>query len=266
MAPEEDVIEQTAGEIQKMWRAAAQVGAFLARLRQRALAAAEQSTTRQTRAVREAMEAERHLAEPFYTRALDPAWWEHATPADGAEAYGHATRWASMDPQAALAARACEKEALDRWGIDLAQPSDADAAPTTRDARLYAPVLPDEQVSDSSLDAALTEAAATHRKEHLEADEVLADSHGDATPRVRAEIADDVRAEADWDTLEARKAWEDRMEGQVHDRAAVRAIITADKGLSSPVSTAASPIKGKRTKVKRPKQAATAARTHSQSL
>jgi hypothetical protein len=266
MAPEETVIEQTAGEIQKMWRAAAQVGAFLARLRQRALAAAERSTARQTRAMREAMEAERRLAEPFYARALDPAWWEHATPGDGAEAYGHATRWASMDPQAALAVRACEKEALDRWGIDLAQPLDARATPTVEDARRHAPILPGEQVSDHDLDAALADAASAHRKEHLEADEALADSHGQSTPRVRAEVGDDLRAEAEWDTLEARKAWEDRVEGQVHDHAAVRAVVTADKGLSSPVSTATTPIAGARAKAHRPKQAAAVARTHSRSL
>jgi hypothetical protein len=266
MPQEEDVVDQLKAEMAKLFRGAAQVGEFLARRRSAALAAAEKASRRQARAQAEAMEEERRLAEPFYTRALDTAWWDTASAVEGAESYGHAKRFASLDPQAALAARTCEKEALERWGIDLTAVQTEETAPTRADAREAAPLLAGEDLSDADLDAALAQAQTRHTKEHGEADEALADSHGESTPQSRAEVEDDVRAEADWDSLEARKAWEDQMEGQVHDKDAVRAVVTADKGFHQPAAAATNAIAGNRTKVKRPRAARAASRTHARGM
>jgi hypothetical protein len=264
--PEEDVIAQAGGEMQRLWRAAAQVGEFLARRRAQALAAAEQASRAQADAQRAAMEKERRLAEPFYARALDERFWAQATPQDGGETYGFAKRFAPMDPQAALAVRACEREARARWGFDPTVPAGVEQPVGVDEVRAIAPTLPEETLSSQMLDDAVTQARLSHDKEHREATEALDDTHGEETPATRKEEAEDADAAYRWDSLEARKQWEDAMEGQIHDHQAVRAVATADKGISAPVATATARITGARTPVKRSKTAARAARTQTQGL
>lgn len=264
MSEQDAVVLQATSEVQKAWRAATQVGEFLARRRQRALSAAEDHSRGAAHAIRTVIEDERRQAEPVYRKALDKDWWETTSAVDAARVYGAAKRFATLDPQAALATRTCEREAEERWGIDLTAPATPENTPTRDDALR---VMPDmvEAATSAQIDQALAEAATTATKEHMEADEALTATTGEHTPQASAEVDDEIRADAAWDTLEARKAWEDQMEGATHDHAAVRAAVTADKGISQPPSQALRTVKSP-TKVKKPASAQAVARTRTSSL
>lgn len=267
MAEQDAVILEASSEVQKAWRAAMQVGEFLARRRQRALSAAEDHSRESAHSIRSVIEDERRQAEPIYKKALDSTWWDTTSAVDAATVYGTAKRFATVDPQAALAARTCEKEAEERWGIDLTAPATSDNAPSRADALRVMPDLPESStvVMSTDVDQALAEAAGAAVKEHVEAEEALDSTDGEHTPHSRAEVDDETRADTAWDTLEARKAWEDQMEGATHDHAAVRAAITADKGISQPPSQALRTVTAP-TKVKKPKHTQTASRTRAQGL
>jgi hypothetical protein len=267
MAEQDAVMLEATSEVQKAWRAAMQVGEFLARRRQRALSAAEDHSREAAHSIRSVIEDERRQAEPIYKKALDSTWWDTTSAVAAATVYGTAKRFATVDPQAALAGRTCEKEAEERWGIDLAAPATPDNAPTRADVLRVMPDLPDANIvaMSTDLDQVLAEVAGAAVKEHVEAEEALDGTDGKHTPQTRAEVDDEIRADAAWDTLEARKAWEDQMEGATHDHAAVRAAITADKGISQPPSQALRKVKTP-TKVKKPKTAQMATRTRTSSL
>lgn len=267
MSEQDAVMVEATGEVQKAWRAAMQVGEFLARRRQRALSAAEDHSRGAARAIRSVIEDERRQAEPIYTKALDKDWWETASAVDAARVYGAAKRFATLDPQAALATRTCEREAEERWGIDLTAPAAPANTPTRDDALRVMPDLVegDAVAARTQIDQALADAATTSAKEHMEADEALTATAGEHTPQASAEVNDEIRADAAWDTLEARKAWEDEMEGATHDHAAVRAAVTADKGISQPPSQALRTVKSP-TKVKKPTSAHAVARTRTRGL
>jgi hypothetical protein len=267
MSEQDAVVLQATSEVQKAWRAAVQVGEFLARRRQRALSAAEDHSRGAAHAIRSVIEEERRQAEPIYKKALEAHWWETTSAVDAATVYGAAKRFATLDPQAALAARTCEKEAEERWGIDLTAPATSDNTPTQDDALRVLPDLVegDAVAARTQIDQALADAATTAAKEHVEADEALTAATGQHTPQASAEVDDETRADAAWDTLEARKAWEDQMEGATHDHAAVRAAVTADKGISQPPSQALRTVKTPTT-VKKPRSAQAAARTRTSSL
>lgn len=267
MSEQDAVVLQATSEVQKAWRAAMQVGEFLARRRQRALAAAEDHSRGAAHAIRSVIEDERRQAEPVYKKALDSTWWDTTSAVDAARAYGAAKRFATLDPQAALATRTCEREAEERWGIDLTAQATPENTPTRADAVRVMPDLTEGStaVTGREVDQALAAAATTAAKEHVEADEALTATAGEHTPHTRAEVEDEIRADAAWDTLEARKAWEDQMEGSTHDHAAVRAAVTADKGISQPPSQALKAVKSP-TAVKEPKRGQTASRTRTTSL
>ena len=265
MSEQDVVVLQATSEVQKAWRAAMQVGEFLARRRQRALSAAEDHSRGAAHAIRTVIEDERRQAEPVYRKALDKDWWETTSAVDAATVYGAAKRFATLDPQAALAARKCEKEAEERWGIDLTAQATPENTPTRADAVRVMPDVAegDAVVAGSQIDQALTEAAATAAKEHVEAEQALTATVGERTPQASAEVDDETRADAAWDTLEARKAWEDQMEGATHDHAAVRAAVTADKGISQPPSQALRTVKSP-SAVRKPKSGQVEARTRRQ--
>lgn len=267
MSEQDAVVLQATSEVQKAWRAAMQVGEFLARRRQRALSAAEDHSREAAYAIRSVIEDERRQAEPIYKKALDAHWWETTSAVDAATVYGAAKRFATLDPQAALAARTCEREAEERWGIDLTAQATPENNPTRADALRVIPDLTEggTAVAGSQIDQALAEAAAASVKEHVEADEALTATVGKHTPQASAEVDDETRADAAWDTLEARKAWEDQMEGATHDYAAVRAAATADKGISQPPSQALRTVKAPTT-VKKAKNTHTVSRTRTSSL
>lgn len=267
MSEQDAVVLQATSEVHKAWRAAMQVGEFLARRRQRALSAAEDHSQEAAHAIRGVIEDERRQSEPVYRKALDKDWWETTSAVGAARVYGAAKRFATLDPQAALAARTCEKEAEERWGIDLTAPATSDNTPTQDDALRVLPDLVegDAVAARTQIDQALADAATTVVKEHVEAEQALTAATGQHTPQASAEVDDEIRADAAWDTLEARKAWEDQMEGATHDHAAVRAAVTADKGISQPPSKALRTVKSP-TKVKKPTSAHAAARARTQGL
>ena len=141
MSEQDAVVLQATSEVQKAWRAAMQVGEFLARRRQRALSAAEDHSRGAAHAIRTVIEDERRQAEPVYRKALDKDWWESTSAVDAARVYGAAKRFATLDPQAALATRTCEREAEERWGIDLTAPAAPANTPTRDDALRVMPDL-----------------------------------------------------------------------------------------------------------------------------
>lgn len=143
------VLNETSAEMVRAWRVAMAVGRFMAMRREQALRKAEQSSVQHERALRRAIENERLLAQKVYSQALNDTWWHTAVEDDAAYVYGVARRFSDIDPQAELAARRCEREAKERWGIDvhgpLASPGDI---PSVDEALQDAPVLDGEDAAE----------------------------------------------------------------------------------------------------------------------
>ncbi|WP_210580120.1 hypothetical protein, partial [Actinomyces succiniciruminis] len=115
-------------------------------------------------------------AEPVYRRALDDRFWSETSQEEAAFVYGTAARFATVDPLARMAARRCEQEARDRWGVDL-RPGDSQHAsdqPVTSEdvdeetVEAVAPAVDGEEARDWS--QALDESAASNRAETASGD------------------------------------------------------------------------------------------------
>lgn len=145
----DQVVNETSAEMVRAWRVAMAVGRFMAMRREQALRKAEQSSVQHERALRRAIEDERLLAQKVYEQAFNDTWWHTAVEDDAAYVYGVARRFSDIDPQAELAARRCEREAKERWGIDvhgpLASPGDM---PSVDEALRDAPVLDGEGAAE----------------------------------------------------------------------------------------------------------------------
>ncbi len=145
----DQVMNETNAEMVRAWRVAMSVGRFMAMRRQQALRKAEQSSAQHERALRRAIEDERLLAQKVYALALDDKWWQTAVQDDAAYVYGVARRFSDIDPQAELAARRCEREAKERWGIDVHAPlANASDIPSVEEALQDAPVLDGEDAAE----------------------------------------------------------------------------------------------------------------------
>lgn len=145
----DQVMNETSAEMVRAWRVAMAVGRFMAMRRQQALRKAEQSSIQHERALRRAIEDERLLAQKVYAQALDDKWWNTAVQDDAAYVYGVARRFSDIDPQAELAARRCEREAKERWGIDVHAPlASASDIPSVEEALQDAPVLDGEDAAE----------------------------------------------------------------------------------------------------------------------
>ncbi|WP_172193313.1 hypothetical protein [Actinomyces faecalis] len=117
---QEQVVSDLTTEVTIMVRAGAQMGRYMADARREALRRAQATDLAKVRALREAMERERRLAEPVVRQASQAGFWEQASQEDGAYVYAVACRFATIDPAAALAARTCEREMAERWGVQVA--------------------------------------------------------------------------------------------------------------------------------------------------
>lgn len=177
---QETVVADVGAELTKAFRGAAQMGRYLADRRRAAQREAQQASAEQARALREATERERRMAEPVYRRAMDDRFWESAQPQDAAFVYGVAARFSTIDPMAAMAARRCENEANARWGVGVipgdstepqAEPVTSEDLPATTTA-VVAPALDGEENRDWS--GLMDEAAASDRAEKEQAH---ADAH-----------------------------------------------------------------------------------------
>ncbi|MDP9833802.1 hypothetical protein [Gleimia europaea] len=145
----DQVMNETNAEMVRAWRVAMAVGRFMAMRRQQALRKAEQSSLQHERALRKAIEDERLLAQKVYALALDDKWWKTAVQDDAAYVYGVARRFSDIDPQAELAARRCEREAKERWGIDVHAPlANVSDIPSVDEALQDAPVLDGEDAAE----------------------------------------------------------------------------------------------------------------------
>lgn len=319
MSQTDQVLDVMSLEVQKLFRAAMQVGDYLAQARQHALQRAEASSLEQARSLRAAIETERRAAEPIYGSALREQFWHDVTPEKAAYVYGVARRFAAVDPQAALSARVCEKEARAKWNVDLTDPKDvteqlnalSEAAEGLAARAPITPALPGEgegwqermqavesdihrQIETLNPPSTATDglnsqelaarmraaalvlasgdyqdrpselaqldaykaslAAAKEQRESREADAAAQRGEEDDDVLRAAAVAeydDATRALAQeaaaWDSAESRKTWEDKMEAAHHDPAAIRAFITADKGLSKPIKETMAQQPAKRT-------------------
>lgn len=145
----DQVMNETSAEMVRAWRVAMAVGRFMAMRREQALRKAEQSSAGHERALRRAIENERLLAQKVYSQALNDTWWHTAVEDDAAYVYGVARRFSDIDPQAELAARRCEREAKERWGIDVHGPlASASDIPSVDEALQDAPVLDGEDAAE----------------------------------------------------------------------------------------------------------------------
>ena len=145
----DQVMSETNAEMVRAWRVAMSVGRFMAMRRHQALRKAEQSSVQHERALRRAIEDERLLAQKVYALALDDKWWNSAVQDDAAYVYGVARRFSDIDPQAELAARRCEREAKERWGVDVHAPlASARDIPSVEEALQDAPVLDGEDAAE----------------------------------------------------------------------------------------------------------------------
>lgn len=115
----DDITGQASRNVEVGLRVAMQLGQYLAQIRQQQLIKAEQESKARAGQMRQVMNTERELARPVLEQAVTQAFWDVATPDDAAKAYGLASRFEHIDPQAAVAARKIEQEVLERWDVDL---------------------------------------------------------------------------------------------------------------------------------------------------
>ncbi len=353
----DQVVDQSNAEMMRAWQVAMAVGRFMAQRRERAMRDAQQASVEQERAMRRAIEEERRLAEKVYGQALKPDWWDSASQEEGAYVYGVARRFSDIDPQAELAARRCEREAKQRWGIDVNSGAQlVEDMPSVEEALKVAPVLANEEEeqlrpsvqqalyrayqdgeyvmvdqdnaerilefveqqhdsapdwlneiwkddlsqwlgNDEQMDQRIrdiypdikaaermqsqAQGEAVHLSEHTRVEsreardatrQVDGDEHGktmfdnDGQDDVLKEAGEAKHAgrneQAAWDTLEAREAHAQSLLEQGADPQAVRAAMTADKGLHKPASQATRKANASTTPTRRPQaQQATQVRT-----
>ena len=115
----DDVTGQASRNVEVGLRVAMQLGQYLAQIRQQQLIKAEQESKARAGQMRQVMNTERELARPVLEQAVTKDFSDVATPDDAAKAYGLASRFEHIDPQAAVAARKIEQEVLERWDVDL---------------------------------------------------------------------------------------------------------------------------------------------------
>ncbi|XBH21706.1 hypothetical protein V5R04_00300 [Jonesiaceae bacterium BS-20] len=115
----DDITGQASRNAEMGLRVAMQLGQYLAQIRQQQLIKAEQESQARAGQMRQVMNTERELARPVLEQAVTEDFWDVATPEDAAKAYGLASRFEHVDPQAAVAARKIEQEVLERWDVDL---------------------------------------------------------------------------------------------------------------------------------------------------
>lgn len=263
----DEVVGQMSQELQMAMRTAAQIGEQIAHLQAQRAQQREGLVRREEARLRAAMDAERRMAEPVYTRLARDSFWEKATTNEIAHAYGLASRFAPIDPTAAIMRYEAETRARQKWGIDLAT-ADALQIADLPDAAVPAVggERPDQikiAIQAAQAEAlARAEAAAAQREAEAAAqaeaevqevssawerawDEVLA-AHPDAPRReqvrMASERAQELEAEAApapaWDSRESRAEWaKDKLATGVPPQA-VQAAVTADSGHAQPATTA----------------------------
>ncbi|WP_311471508.1 hypothetical protein [uncultured Actinomyces sp.] len=216
---EHDATTITVREMERLLRAAAQIGRFLADRRRIALRRAQEASQDRARAVHETTERQRRLAAPIWARALDDRFWARAQIEEAAYVYGMAVRFAPVDPSAQAAARRCEAEVAARWGARPrggSEPVDgARVAPAA--AFAVAPALPGEEERDwartldesARAERATPAPAADPEAERAETEQAPPDPEMEETapPDLEAEQAETEQAPPD---LEAERAgaWE----------------------------------------------------------
>lgn len=189
-------------EVEKIVRAALRVGESVAQRRAATLARAARISHEGVESLRRTLDVERDAAQRLYRRALDPRFWDDPSTRvdDVREAVQAARAFAPWDPEAALAARECERHA----GIE---------------AQAQAQRL-----------------KTVDEVEHVEAAAAQASSNGEQTPRVGAERDDATRSAAAWDSAQARADWITRKASGAPgaDVHALHSVLLADTSLHAP--------------------------------
>lgn len=161
-------------EVEKIVRAALRVGESVAQRRAATLARAARISHEGVESLRRTLDVERDAAQRLCRRALDPRFWDDPSTRvdDVREAVQAARAFAPWDPEAALAARECDKHAGRADAQSEAQ------HPKTVDAR--------ERVD---------EAEATAPADNVQ------------VPRADTESAEATRSVVTWDSAQARAEW-----------------------------------------------------------
>lgn len=115
------VVDDAVNEVTQFFRAAAGIGRAVSDRRRRRLWELEAQAKEKAAQMRQAMELERRMARPVIARASDERFWEAATQEEAAQVYGVCSRFATIDPEAHLAARECERQINQRWAGVLAE-------------------------------------------------------------------------------------------------------------------------------------------------
>ena len=196
---DERIGDLTHQEVEKIVRAALRLGEAMAQRRAASLASEGRRSMEHAERLRRALGEERDVAQRLYRRALDTRFWD-----DPNTSVQAAKQFAPWDPEAALAARECERHA----GLTVEA----------------------EQVA--------ARAQAVDELEHIEEVQAREASKGEETPRVRAETADAVSSSAAWDSAQARAEWLASKQDATTDVHAFHGVLLADASLHQPARKA----------------------------
>lgn len=131
-------------EVEKIIRAALRLGESVAQRRAANLARAARMSQENTERLRRTLNVEHDAAQPLYRRALDPRFWDDpSTRVDDVREVVQAARaFAPWDPEAALAARECDKHAgiLDAQGRPRTPRRSTRANASTKPRRRLRPI------------------------------------------------------------------------------------------------------------------------------
>lgn len=203
---DERIGDLTHQEVEKIVRAALRLGEAMAQRRAASLASEGRRSMEHAERLRRALGEERDVAQRLYRRALDTRFWDDPnTSVDDVTAVVQAAKqFAPWDPEAALAARECERHA----GLTVEA----------------------EQVA--------ARAQAVDELEHIEEVQAREASKGEETPRVQAESADAVSSSAAWDSAQARAEWLASKQDATTDVHAFHGVLLADASLHQPARKA----------------------------
>lgn len=151
---DEEVVQEVMEEVQRMFRGARQMGTYMAQTGQQLVADARRLSEQRASMMEDANETARVLASRVYRRANDDPFWRTADQQEAGYAYGLAARFSGVDPEAVLAMRRIEREAQQRWGIDLRR-GWAAGPPQPADVQGVIPVLDNEKVNQDFVAEAL---------------------------------------------------------------------------------------------------------------
>ncbi|SDO93527.1 hypothetical protein SAMN04487788_1409 [Microbacterium testaceum StLB037] len=267
MADESDGISEAfEGQLRVAVTAAGRVGEIVARQREEAARRAQAESQQQARELASRLAAERQSARVELSGVYRNDWWERATPEQIGTTLATARAWGNEDPEAVRAEAHMRDELRTRYGVDVAQAGgDPQAVQAAVDAELLRRQSETERqrgTGDEAEAALLMREADRADRQAEAADERAENAPEGSEERIQAQLheraAGSARAEAGpkYDSAQRRESDANQLKAKGIDKEAVAAKMHADVGNAKPATEAVKGSPATATKAKPARSAA----------